>query len=228
MIRKRDLSFTFGERCRWLIENDDAQLRDQDPGDGDELTLRDTELVQSLTGIYGKANARHEGAGSFPLPAPVNDGTEAHLIPESERDVFHHGQARNECRLLMNEADAVLGRTPRVLDRDRLPIQQDFSGVGAILAGEHLDQGRLACTVFADQGVDLAGADHEADVVDGKRSRERLGDASQLKDGRRCRRQAGSGAAGSSVLLPGNGISVVISLPAGYLPHRVLNSDRKS
>ena len=43
-------------------------------------------------------------------------------------------------------------------------------------AGEHLDEGRFAGAVAAQQGVDLARADVEIDLIDGDGPAEGLGD----------------------------------------------------
>ena len=48
------------------------------------------------------------------------------------------------------------------------------AGVGLVVAGEDLDQRRLAGAVLADERVDLAGGDVDADVVERDLPRERL------------------------------------------------------
>ena len=44
-------------------------------------------------------------------------------------------------------------------------------------AGQHLDEGRFASAVLAEQRDDLAGRDREVDVVDGEDGGKRLGQA---------------------------------------------------
>jgi hypothetical protein len=48
---------------------------------------------------------------------------------------------------------------------DFRPVQQDGPPVRLLQAGDDLDQGGLAGPVLPDQGVDLAGLDVEADVL---------------------------------------------------------------
>src|SRR5262249_26582435 len=61
--------------------------------------------------------------------------------------------------------------------RDLLPIEADAARVGRDLAGELADQGGLAGTVRADDGVQLAGPDVQRDVVGGDHAAEMLGQA---------------------------------------------------
>ena len=55
-------------------------------------------------------------------------------------------------------------------------------GVGLVVAGEHLDQRRLAGAVLADQRVDLARAQVEVDAVEGPGAGERLGQPADAQD----------------------------------------------
>ena len=50
----------------------------------------------------------------------------------------------------------------------------DGADVRLVVAGEDLDDGRLAGAVLADEGMDLAGGDLEVDVVERPLSGERL------------------------------------------------------
>ena len=69
----------------------------------------------------------------------------------------------------------------RVRDVDGLAVEADLAGVGLQDAVDHLDQRRLAGAVLAEQRVDFARADREADVVVGEHAREGLGDAAELQ-----------------------------------------------
>ena len=57
--------------------------------------------------------------------------------------------------------------------RDRLAVEQDLAGVGPVQPGQDVHQRALAGAVLAEQGVDLAGAQVEVDVVVGERRPER-------------------------------------------------------
>jgi hypothetical protein len=63
----------------------------------------------------------------------------------------------------------------------RLAVHQDATLVGAQQAEQHVHQGGLAGAVLAQQGVDLAGLDHQVDAVVGGEGPEPLGDALELE-----------------------------------------------
>ena len=58
---------------------------------------------------------------------------------------------------------------------DGAAVQPDLAGIGAVHAGEDLDQRRLAGAVLAEQRVHLAGAHVEVDRVERERAGEALG-----------------------------------------------------
>ena len=61
----------------------------------------------------------------------------------------------------------------------------DFAVIGAVRidAAQHLHQRRFAGAVFADDGVDLARADIQIDIVQRLHARKRLGDAAHFENG---------------------------------------------
>ena len=65
--------------------------------------------------------------------------------------------------------------------RDRRAVEEDLALVGREDAVDHLDQGRLAGAVLAEQRVDLAGLDVEVDVVVGAHAGKGLADADELQ-----------------------------------------------
>ena len=68
------------------------------------------------------------------------------------------------------------------LRRSGLPSKQQFARGQLVDAGEHLHQRRLACAVLADDGVDLACAEREVDVLDRRNAAECLGRAPEFED----------------------------------------------
>ena len=65
--------------------------------------------------------------------------------------------------------------------RDGRAVEEDLALVGREDAVDHLDEGRLAGAVLAEQRVDLAGLDAEIDVVVGAHAGKRLADADELQ-----------------------------------------------
>ena len=84
----------------------------------------------------------------------------------------------------MHHADAVPDGVARPLHRHRRALDQNLAPVGADQAIQNVHQGALAGAVLADQGVDLALADLEVDVVVGDHAGKDLGDAPEF-DGQR-------------------------------------------
>jgi hypothetical protein len=86
--------------------------------------------------------------------------------------------------------NGVAGRT----EVDGLAAEHNLPLIRGIEAVEHADQRRLAGTVLAEQGVDLAAVEIEIDAIDRKDARKAFGDAASGELGRR------GGAAGAAVL----------------------------
>jgi hypothetical protein len=66
----------------------------------------------------------------------------------------------------MDEAQAGEGRRVGVAEVELRPRHLDGALVGQVVAGEGLDQRRLARAVLADECVHLAGADDDVDAVE--------------------------------------------------------------
>ena len=81
--------------------------------------------------------------------------------------------------MLEHRADAEIEAFARRGQADRPVLDPDLAGVGLLHPGQDADQRRLAGAVFAEQHMDLAGPEVEADVVIGKHAGKALGDAAQ-------------------------------------------------
>ena len=99
----------------------------------------------------------------------------------ADQQVFIDGDALCEAQLLIHHADAVLLGHVRRMQQALFAVDIDVSGVIAVQAGKNLHQRGFACSVFTQQGVDLALLYAEIHLVDSKRSRETLGHAPHLK-----------------------------------------------
>ena len=82
----------------------------------------------------------------------------------AQEDVLRNGQVFGQVELLVDRRDAqglgILGPP----DVHRLPFEEDLAFILGVRAGQDLDQGRLAGPVLAQQGMDLAFPDGEADA----------------------------------------------------------------
>ncbi len=81
-------------------------------------------------------------------------------------------------RVLVDGGDADAVRRCRI-GMQWHSFDRDVAAVGRIETRHHLDQGRLAGAVLAEQGGDLAGAHVEIDIVERQHARKRFGDAAR-------------------------------------------------
>ena len=86
--------------------------------------------------------------------------------------------------MLKHHADAEPAGGARIGDAHRRAVEQDLPVVRRQDAVDHLDEGRLAGAVLAEEGVDFAGPDAEMDVVVGAHAGKRLADADELQSRR--------------------------------------------
>jgi hypothetical protein len=110
--------------------------------------------------LRSAAPERHTALLRLLLREAVQPGLEVQVLPA--------GEERIERRLLQRDADdapdlVALGRDVEAAD-GRMPSARRQE------SDEHLDRGRLAGAVRAEEAVDLPGLDVQVDAVDGARS----------------------------------------------------------
>ena len=101
----------------------------------------------------------------------------------AHEDVLGDRQVGEDQRLLVDRHDAVplsVGGRP---DVKWLAIHQKLAGVGVVEAGHDLDQGRLAGTVLAQQGMHFTRVQRDVCAVEGARGTEALGHCAHLEHG---------------------------------------------
>ncbi len=96
-------------------------------------------------------------------PCAIDQRSAARLTPQEQ--VRGRVEVRHQPRVLVDHRNAARDRLAGRDDRCRHAIDADAPGVGRVDAGQHAHQRGLAGAVFADQRVDLTGADVERDVV---------------------------------------------------------------
>lgn len=101
----------------------------------------------------------------------------------AENDVLQDGEVVGQHEVLVHHADAAGDGVGRAVEGDLGAVDGDGALVRLLHAVQDLHQGRLAGTVLADEGVDGALADGDADVVVGDDAGEPLGDAVQFYGG---------------------------------------------
>src|SRR5919109_35778 len=90
---------------------------------------------------------------------------------------FCSSQRLEQREVLEHHADAEATRVVRILDVDRLALPTDLALIGLQDAVDDLDEGALAGTVLAQQGMDLAGQDGQVDAIIRQGPRKLLHDA---------------------------------------------------
>ena len=167
------------ERCGGLIEDEHAGLDRQRLGDLDELLVGHRQAAHRCADVERDAQLVEQPVGRLPHLAP-GDGTETTLWRMAHVDVLGDRQVREQARLLVHHGDAQGTRLRRPVEHDGRTIEAQRARVRLMDAGEDLDQGALAGTVLTDERPDLAGHQHQRDVVERLGGREPLGDTHQL------------------------------------------------
>ncbi len=113
----------------------------------------------------------------------------------AERDVLGDTHRLEEREMLEHHRDA--GRTcrDRALRRIGRAVERHGAAVGSDKPVDHLDEGRLAGTVFAQQGMDLAAVDVEVDGIIGLHAGIGFRDVADIEERGHARRASGSSAA---------------------------------
>ena len=160
------------------------------------------------TGVVGanvEADLLEEFGGATVHLAIIDDA--APLGETLEHQVLGDRHLRQHRQFLMHDADAGAERVGRGERAIGLAVEGDFAVVGAIDAGEQVDQRRLARAVLAEQHMALAARHLQRDPAQRDHAGEALAHAGQGQDREvvhpRFRGYARSGAGGRPRLSPG-------------------------
>ena len=178
---EEDRDLALRQARRRLVEDEDAGVDPEGAGDGDERLLgagqvADPEARVDVVGDQRQRAPRHRLDG-----LPVDEAAAAG-IALGDGDVLADGHPLDETEVLVDEGDAAAVGVGIVGGA----VEGHGAGVGRVDAREHLDEGRLAGAVLAEEREDLAPAQVEADVGDGARAAEGLGHSVEGQDRRRC------------------------------------------
>src|SRR6185437_10833026 len=161
-------------------EDEHAGMPRQHARDLDELTLADAE-------------ARHRRCQRNLLHAELIEGAARRLaqmaaameqrdLAVAEPDIVLDRERRRERELLRDERDAKRLRLERMADVVPGAVDAHAAGIGAIDAGQKLDERALAGAVLAADRVNLAGAEGERGALQHHIGAEALGDPLDLED----------------------------------------------
>ena len=153
-------------------------------GDLDDLLVGDREAAHRLLGVELDAEAVHQVLHRAVQRAAVDAAQRAERVA-AHHHVLRDGQVGEERRLLVDHRDARVAGVGGAVEGDRLAVDQHVAVVGALHAGEHPHDRRLAGAVLARQRADLAGAQRDRDVPRG--AHRAVGLARALEGDDRCR-----------------------------------------
>ncbi len=151
------------EAAGGLVHDEDLRLRQQRPGDLHQLLARHRQRTHGgpRRDVVGpKLREGLPGAGgSFPPVDPTPS-----MRRGSEEDVLLHGEVRGEVQFLVDHRHPGPPGVQGVRGLEALPVEFDPPGVGRMRAGQHLHQGAFPGSILANQGVHLAGLQHEVNA----------------------------------------------------------------
>mmetsp|Transcript_1047 Transcript_1047/g.2758 ORF Transcript_1047/g.2758 Transcript_1047/m.2758 type:complete len:297 (+) Transcript_1047:2737-3627(+) len=175
-----------------LIERDQLGVGGQGPGDLQAAlvavaqsprlefgVLADADVVQQLLGtrldgsLLGLERRRAQHGAE-------QTGTGADVA--ADHHVLQRRHLGEEADVLEGARDAGLGDLVHRLRRVGRAAEREAAAVRHIKPGDHVEEGGLASAVGADQAVDLARADLDADVGQGLHAAEALGRAADVQN----------------------------------------------
>ena len=175
------LALCRGEHRRRLVEDEDGRVASEALDELDALTQAAREIADAPIRIDAEAvvlgGLDHLLTGAAAVEAGVV--AEQHVLP--------HGEGVDEAQVLVDHADAQIGRGLRIVDHRLAAGERDRAAVGLDESDQDLHQRRLAGAVLAEDPVDPTGVQLQVDVVAGDDAAVVLGDGCEVdsRGGRR-------------------------------------------
>ncbi len=170
------------ERRRRLVENDDRGVGGKRLGDLHDLLLGHREAADDGIDIDMRVDLGQHTDGGAAQAAPVD--LAALLRQPAEIDVLSHAEAGDQRKFLKDRGNAGVAGVARIGQSDGFAVPENRTAVGLVDAAEHLDEGRLAGAVGADQAVDLTGIEAQRHTIDRRDAGEALDQADRFPDWR--------------------------------------------
>ena len=127
---------------------------DERPRDFHELLLADGQRLDECLGIQLLTESAQHVAGGLGLGGAVHCSPGSHSFP-TQKQVVRHRQVWTELELLMNDADAAIGRVASRSELDVGTVETKATRRRLFDAGKDLDERRFASPILANQGVDV-------------------------------------------------------------------------
>src|SRR3954468_9421858 len=162
----RDLAHA--DRGRRLVPQDQLGVGEPRPGDRPRLPLAARHLLDEVARPRLGLELAEQLGRARVHGREVDDleGAEQALALAAEEDVLGRGEVVAQGEVLVDDLDARGPRVDRLVEVDRAVVDPDLALRGREVAGDDLDQGRLAGAVVAHEADGLAGLHDEADTLE--------------------------------------------------------------
>ncbi len=172
------------ERRGRLVQDDDAGAGIEHAGELDQLLQPDRQRAHGGSRIDVEAQHLELAPGARAHGLPVDHAVSGQLL--AEIDILRDREVGDDGELLVHHADPGIERIAGRMELHVLAVDQHPPSIGRVHAGDDLHHGGLAGAVLADQAVDLAFAQLEIDVAQGRDAAEGLRDALHAQARDRC------------------------------------------
>ena len=169
-----------GEHGGRLVEHEHLRVAGQRLDDLDPLLHAHRQVFDERVGVDVEAEPRRD---LFDLLARGGQVEQAARLGRlvAEHDVLGDREDGDEHEVLVHHADAGGHGIAGPVEVLHLVVEEHLALVGLVQAVEHVHERRLACTVLAQQAVDLSSLYGEVDVVVRDQAAETLRDAAKFE-----------------------------------------------
>ena len=167
-----------GQNSGGLIKDQDLVVAVEHLQDLHTLLHPNRDITDECIGVHTQAVLLAQG---HDLLAGLSLLQKAQLIGlHAQNDVIQHAEAFHQLEVLVHHADAQRVCIVGVADGDLLAVLEDLTGLRLVQTEQHAHQRTFASAVFAQQGMYLALAQLQGDIIVCLDARELLGNVEHL------------------------------------------------